>query len=402
MVRARAGAGALLTVALIGWLTGFWFVYDGWWHRRFFWWFLAPTAVITLPLVWRREPWDRWCLITAALLLFQALSRTWSSGETLTEVAGMSDTLAVALLLTALFLLARHFLPFRAAYLMALPLISAVVMGASLPLFYSDHALAADRFCDVFVYESGLNPILTGLLCATAALHAAALLAASERRSGKILWGAVLALHVFALCATQSRTPMIAMVVGLGALGAFQRKHALVPVLTCVGAATAYYLAVLLPGTGGDGVSDLVARGSTGRLSIYQWFLGDMGLRSFLIGRGMASPAEIPEDVLGWFVHHPHSSYLTQLYLTGLVGLALLAAVLAIASHRAFQLARKGDAIWLSLLAGHALAVAVDGAQIFSLQSIPRIEFILLAVPATLAVALARPPAVKGPEAEGP
>jgi hypothetical protein len=54
----------------------------------------------------------------------------------------------------------------------------------------------------------------------------------------------------------------------------------------------------------------------------------------------------------------------------------------------------------MGLLVGQALALAADGAQIFSLQSIPRIEILLLAVPATIAVALAtsppEEPALKG------
>ena len=180
MTRAQAWAGGVLAVAVLGWLTGFWFVYDGWWHRRFFWWGVVPASLIALPLLWQRKLPPLSCGFVGALLLLQWFSRVWSGSGGTTAVASFSDTFAVVLLLTCVFVLTRRQAQFARAYLIALPVVSALFTGLSLVLFYSSHGLAADRFRNVFVYESGLNPVLTGLLCAAAAVPAFSLMLASE------------------------------------------------------------------------------------------------------------------------------------------------------------------------------------------------------------------------------
>ena len=201
----------------------------------------------------------------------------------------------------------------------------------------------------------------------------------------RLFWLAVLLVLVFGLMATQSRAPMLAFGAGFAVLLFFERFRLWRAVLTA-SVAVLLFFGILVGVRGSEAASDLVERGSTGRLSIYQWFLQDMGGSDFLVGKGMGTPAVIPEAELGWFVHHPHSSYLCQLYLTGLVGLALLLWILGWAGRSARREALQQESLWLALLVSGAVAVLFDGAQIFSLASVPRVEFLLVAVPAAMVV----------------
>ncbi len=61
---------------------------------------------------------------------------------------------------------------------------------------------------------------------------------------------------------------------------------------------------------------------------MYGWFFKQMSGWEGLFGKGMATTATVAEEEFGWFIQHPHSSYLTQFYLTGLLGSGLLLLVL--------------------------------------------------------------------------
>jgi O-antigen ligase len=109
-----------------------------------------------------------------------------------------------------------------------------------------------------------------------------------------------------------------------------------------------------------------------------------------LIGVGMASSPEVPEGIFDWRVIHPHSIYLTQFYLTGMIGLAMLVGLIAWAMAAALALARSGESLWLCLLSGGCLALWFDGGQVFTVYSSARIELLLVAVP--LAIVLGKGP----------
>ena len=83
-------------------------------------------------------------------------------------------------------------------------------------------------------------------------------------------------------------------------------------------------------------------------------------------------------------VHHPHSSYLTQLVLGGLVGTGLLLLVLFWSIRDSLRLGGLGQSLWAPLLACGLGSLLFDGAEIFSLHSVPRLEFLLVVVPACL------------------
>jgi O-antigen ligase len=397
---ARDPAGlrdALPALPLACWLAAFWFLSGDVWHRDILGWLVIPSLLLVPRARLREIPRFRWLAAAAVLLGWQTLSRLWSAGAN-SPPGWWLDSLLVFGLLCALLAHA----PGRAICGWVFPLlslVSATVSAISLAAFYlpGAHDLADDRLRNVFFHQDGLNAVPTGFLFAFGAIVAAWLTTRAPRRDMRILhlWAA--AFSVFGLLATQSRGPMLMFVVGFLALLAFERKRTL-PVLAAIASIALVYFALLLWISGGrDAALDLVQRGGTGRFDIYRWYLSHMSVREFLIGTGMARSPELPEEAIGWLVHHPHSIYLTQLYQTGIVGAALLLALIAGAAGAAWALARRGDSLWLCLLAGACVALLFDGAQVLTVYSIVRIEILLVVVPAAIAVGRA-PRGGKGSE----
>lgn len=372
----------VLAAAVGVWLGGY-FLDDGWEQRRE-WWLLLPLLVLCADLLVKTIRETRWLWAVAALLGFQTLSRLWSGGAE--PVAGWFDVAAVFSLTCALVLIGRGEI-LGPALIVWLTILSVFVTVISLVAFYGPggHHFVAERFRNVFIYRNepapGLNPVLTGMLCGFGAMGAAWF---ARRGSGTRLargcWLLAVAVLVFGVLASGSRGAMLAAAAGLLVLVWFQRGAMLPVLVACAVSATVYFAAAVRS----DAAAGLIERGSTGRLDIYRWFVARMDLLDVLLGRGMASSASIPEEELGWFVDHPHSSYLAQFYLTGLLGLAMLFVVLAGPARRALGEARCHDALWLALLAHGAVALLFDCAQIFSLHSAPRLEYLLVVVPAAL------------------
>jgi len=146
-----------------------------------------------------------------------------------------------------------------------------------------------------------------------------------------------------------------------------------------------YFLLILWTGGSADLVSvDIVARGSTGRIAIYQWFLERISGPELIFGRGFGAGSSIPKEELGWFVHHPHNSYLTQLILGGALGLALLLAAIWWSWRDAWRQGKRGECLWVALLSCGVVTLVVDGAEIFTLHSVPRLEWLMVVFPAAL------------------
>ena len=252
----------------------------------------------------------------------------------------------------------------------------------------------------MLVYEEGLNAVLTGMLCAAGAVAGAWFTLSSKGRAGKIVWAVVLGIFVFGVMASQSRGPILGLMAGLGVIFFFKRRASLRVGLIVGGAAGFYFL--LTVWTAGSG--EVLERGSTGRLAIYQWYVERISGLEFLFGRGFGTDSSIPAEELGWFVHHPHSSYLTQLVLGGALGVVLLLAVLAWSWHEAWQQGTRGECLWAALLGCGLITLLVDGAEIFSLHSVPRLEWLMVAFPAALAVGRSleeRPAALRGESPAG-
>lgn len=368
------------------WLAAFWFLSPDFWHRCLLGWLVIPSIIPAIA-----KP-SRWLWLAATLLGWQTLSRLWSGGGD-APPGWWLDSLLVFGLLCALNTAARG-PALKSRVFPALSFVSAAVAAVSLTAFYQapGHNLADDRLRNVFFYDHGLNAVPTGFLFAFGALAGAWHLTRPTNRRQLIARTAATALSVLGLLATQSRGPMLMFAIGLLCLLAFERKRALPALATTAAATVAFFTLLLVAQAGRHAALDLVQRGSTGRLEIYHWFLTHISSRELLIGTGIARPPVLPEEILGWRVTHPHSIYLTQLYQTGIPGATLLLALIATALKSALSLARRGESLWLCLLAGAAVALLFDGGQVFTVYSVARIEILLIAVPAAIAVERARQP----------
>ncbi|MAT46067.1 MAG: hypothetical protein CMO35_01405 [Verrucomicrobiaceae bacterium] len=370
---------ALLALALGLWLFGFWAAQDGWHHRRALI-LLVPFLLFGMDRMLAVARTVRWLWAVTLLVGWQTLSRVWGEPP-LVPAGGTGDSVWVVILGVALVVVGRRG-ALAVCLIGGLAVLGAAVTAYSLWVFYGDpaHDLAIDRFRNVLVYSEGLNPVLTGMLCSSAAVAAGWFALRSSGWKTGLLWTAVLVVLVFGLMASQSRGAMLGFVVGFGALLLFEWRSCHIALVPMVLSVAVYFIAV----QGGNAAGELIERGSTGRLAIYQWFLDRLSGLEFLTGRGFGTLSEIPEEELGWLVHHPHSSYLTQLVLGGLVGMGLLLLVLFWSIRDSLRLGALGQSLWAPVLACGLGSLLFDGAEIFSLHSVPRLEFLLVVVPACL------------------
>jgi hypothetical protein len=368
-----------LAIAVGLWLGGYFFA-SGWEHRQAFRW-LLPIVVLNGDLLVKTFRETRWLWLVTALLGYQALSRLWSGGSE--RISNPADLAMVFLLLVALVTIGRK----EGAGTIITGVLAILCAGVtlySLVVYYGEdsHQLAGHRLRNVLVYEEGLNPVLTGMLCAFGAVAAVWFLRRDDWWPFRGGWVLALAVLVFGLMMAESRGALLSAGVGLTVLAFFLRRS-IWPAVATIGVSVAAYLVILF--SIGDG-GGLIERGSTGRVEIYKWFLERTSLRDVVIGRGMSAEVTIAEEELGWFVHHPHSAYLTQFLLTGVLGLGLMLLVIGWASRSALVEARRKDVLWLALLASGTVALIFDCGQMFSVYSAPRIEFLLVLVPAALVI----------------
>ncbi len=379
----------VLAGAAIFWLSGFHFFYDGFYHMAAFWLLLAPLAVVNID-GWFDGSGTGWKRMLAGLVAWQAgCAGVARSGPGLATVA--MDVVALALLVVACFSLARVSWGWR-GFRVGCFAVAAVAAVWSLIRFYAppEVTLVEDRLRNVWVYPIGLNAVLTGLLFGHGLVAGLSLAEPADGRR----WFSRAAIIVLTagVLATQSRAALLATGAGVGVL-AVLRGRALWPSLAAmlVGAA-AYFGAFALIGDGGLG-PDLVERGSTGRFDIWQAYIERLSGTTWWAGEGRV-PA-LNEELLGWFVHHPHSSWVAQLVWCGIPGVMLLLGFLGWSVRAAWTRRREMDGL-LALLVFGVSGLVFDGAQIVSLGSVPRIEPLLVLVPAVVALAGGVPPLNRG------
>ena len=373
------------------WLAGFWVIPDGWWHR------LWLACIVFPALVWTWGAWrpvlreERWLWLAGVLMGWQWLSRWWSPGSW-TEIeswtGSLPDVMMVGVVLLSMLLLARDGAATRRVFGWMV-LAAAVAALVSMLGFYAmaERSIAEDRLRNVLVYYGiGMNPVLTGLLFAFGALGAGWLTGRTAPGRWRRVWFGSLVVLTLGMCAAQSRGAFLMFGAGGVMLLVLERRRVLAAAGTVVLAVAGYFGVLMWATAGIEAARDLLDRGATGRFEIYGWFLQQMDGVDRVIGRGMALPPIVPEEQFGWFIEHPHSAYLTQFYLTGGVGVVLLVALLGWGGWAACQMVRRGESLWLVLLAGGAVGMVFDGGQILSVCSEGRLEVLLLVIPAAMAV----------------
>ncbi|NNC89017.1 MAG: hypothetical protein HKN82_11215 [Akkermansiaceae bacterium] len=323
----------------------------------------------------------KWAWAVGALLAWQLASLLWSDGGGWWMLLDAAGVLAVV---TALGLVAGR-PDWRRALIPVMVWVALFSALLALVVFYLLHgrSLGGERLRLPWIHGDGLNAVLTGLLCAAGAVAALGEGARGRDRFDRVVCLAAAGCCVFAVLATRSRGALLALLAGAIVLAWFERRR-LVAGLLAAGCAAGVYFVILF--SGGGEAAALLERGAAGRMDIYLWFLGRMGGMEWIAGAGAGTAAVIAEDQLGWFVEHPHSAYLTQLYLTGGIGLALLLVVLGGAAWRGLREAAPADAVWLALLATGAMGVLFDTSLIFSLLTTPRLEPVLVLLPAVMAL----------------
>ena len=370
----------LLAGALGFWVAGFWVAEDGWHHRRALW-LVFPFVLLGADQIARAVAGARWLWLVALLLGWQSLSRVWAD-PLVVEQGRIGDSIAVFVLAAALVSTGRK-KKLGEWIVGGLAILGAVVVLYSLLVFYGSPSrdLGVHRLRNMLVYTDGLNAVLTGMLCAAGAVAGAWFALSVGKKAHQRLWLIVLGTLVFGLMASQSRGPMLGFIAGLVVICLFHGR-AFLRVGLWIGVVVGFYF-VLILWTGGS--ADLVERGSAGRIDIYQWFLERISGLELVFGRGFGAGSSIPKEELGWFVHHPHSSYLTQLILGGAIGLAVLLAVIGWSWRDAWRQGKRGECLWVALLSGGFVPLVVDGAEIFTLHSVPRLEWLMVVFPAALA-----------------
>lgn len=373
----------MLAIVITFWLAEYYFVADGWWHQRHFWLFVMPIFALNyecfrLKILPNRSVWPIY-----TLLVFQLISCVWAASLDTALISLGVDFISVLLLSASIILVGSYFS--IGSILFPVMSIGAVCTFVSLVAYYYGHPFSR-RFWFPFIYENGLNPVLTGFICGFSALIASYQVALEEHGRRKAWIAVALIISFMGLLAAQSRGPWLAFSVGFAIMTLFLRRRVIFSMLL-IGTTTAVYFTSLMSSSRVWNGSSLVNRGVTGRFDIYQAYLDLMEPIHLFIGSGWGTISTLPTEKLGWFVHHPHSAYFTQFYLTGAIGLVLLLLILMQGVRNGVYLLRKeNDGLGLALLLSGMVGVLFDGGHIFSLLSVSRIEFLLVAAPLLLMI----------------
>ncbi|HWB01731.1 MAG TPA: O-antigen ligase family protein [Verrucomicrobiales bacterium] len=131
-----------------------------------------------------------------------------------------------------------------------------------------------------------------------------------------------------------------------------------------------------------DPLREYFSRGDSGRASFYRCGIESLDTwDKHLTGAGLWGPELTLEAETGGNINHFHSLFVATYIHSGIIGSAILAALLALAVRRASTLARAGQPQWLVLLV-YGLAVLInDGQSACSLVTHARFENLVLWFP---------------------
>jgi O-antigen ligase len=183
-----------------------------------------------------------------------------------------------------------------------------------------------------------------GLLTVLASYH----LITTPGRQGKITYLVLTSMIFSVVLLTQSRTALAAVIVGVLALVGYRALGVI---------AMAIALNWALMAANSVLWTDRVATFSF-RPGIWQQVLSDVQGHWWLGRGGLTNPEVAAYDQI---FNHAHNGYLATLRDGGVIGLALLMAVLCLAGYRALQLYRqRGERIYLALLLYGMTCIAMD------------------------------------------
>ena len=383
----------VLVLAFLGWVTGFWLCRGRWEHQLWLQWALLPAFALNADRVWILwKEWfgdlstsfrgRLWWLGLFSLLEWHFWVTGFRTGDWWLGAGSGRDLLVMLVLVSGLTLFARKKF---AEELMwpAIFIFGSLTIVCSAALFYQDYGVSEQRFRLVWRYEPGFNAVTTGILVGFALVTGWISVLRFDSKKFRFLGWLALVLLGGALAASESRGALLAALsagaifLGRAVAAKEQWFSHLRLLLLSAGGFICYWVLALWMGEASQG--DLVSRGSSGRLEIYQYYLANLSTLDWWLGKGEV-PA-LPPSALGWEVHHPHSAYLGQLVAYGVMG-ALGLGWLLMAGF--WQLRREKE---LSLLVFGLIACLFDGGLILSAFSMARWEVLVVLVPLVMGVA---------------
>ncbi len=273
------------------------------------------------------------------------------------------------------------------------------VAGVRAPLLME---LGSDVRLSNPLVHGGLNAVCTGLTFGFAAVWLSGLQQCTLSVALRRWLGLAVFLLNVCVFATGSRAAILALCVGhathLIAAGIPKARAGLIQL-----AAAAMLVLAVLPGLerwfytvetspAPHVVVQLIERGDSGRWEIYQ--AGWSVLTNFVAGTGQWGARDRwicgLQNHCGELMGHLHSAWFATLIHGGVIGLLLLAGVLALAFKRALRMSFAGEHLWLSLMAYGCTGLLFDGESLTSLATGPRFEGLLFWLPAMMALSAGR------------
>jgi hypothetical protein len=399
-------------IAVTGYLAGFSVLPNEWFHLG---WLLL---VGVYAFVWKenaalrlRQPVHLGACIIAAFLLWMTLrscgSEAFLQGHASSEVMrGVLGTLLLALFCALTWQTARDRDALRTTgWITGILAGCAALTSLVLCYFVLPGHVAGERLVNLLVH-GGLNPICTGLIFGFSAVWLAALVESQVLPIPRRLAWALIALLHLAAFFSGSRGVMLALASGHAALllaRGWRRGVAALSVFVITGMlyfTGAPLLTKLATWRAGSAVEieaptlahhlqKAMERGDNGRFDIYRagWnALDNLWLGTGQWGVGDVWQCELQPDPCSMMTHL-HSAFFATFVHGGIIGTALLLALLLQALSSARNLAQQGDATWLALLAFGSGGLLFDGESLTTLATAPRFEGLLFWLPVVVVMA---------------
>jgi O-antigen ligase len=252
--------------------------------------------------------------------------------------------------------------------------------------------------------HGGMNPVATGITLGFGVIAAATSIAETKGWQSRFLL-AVLGVISLAVMLTLSRGALLALAFGLAALPmAYGWRRAWRPMAVAAGVAVLFQFVAgsltpvkFTPGRTHAGqpgpwatlevltnnpAREYLARGDSGRREIYRLGLATMDRwDKHLTGAGLWRAELELERLTDGGLNHLHSLFVATWVHSGVIGFAILLALIVTGVRRALALSRTGQPQWLPMLAFGLGGLIFDGHSACSLVTHPRFENLLFWFP---------------------
>lgn len=275
------------------------------------------------------------------------------------------------------------FVPFLAAFIGVAYLYSYYTVNG-FQIIYKNSAISSTQFG--FLDDYG-NPIIAGLhLCFLVPFCLWSYFNIKNKAMSCFYYISIM-LILFAIFLTFARTAWLASIISVSVFliyAVFDKKiKKIIFLVSPFVVAAGYYLFYFI---GYD-----LQRGVTYRDQIWIEFIESIsGLQQWMFGLGLNQALDFVKLPGGSVAIHPHSIYIETLYLTGLVGLFLMCAVLFVSIYKLFKnIWLDQNVLWLSVLTSLAFSMFFD---FYNLVTSPNIMWLWFWLPISMSLGCSRDP----------